>query len=110
MYKRWSLALILLCAVMLSLSMGGIVHAVVPHEHGHTDILPSIWQDLHAAVQHENKQVVSVALLAFVVFGIFFMPIRAYAYSRNLQRIIATCDPLRGAMLRSGIFSYRKFR
>lgn len=108
MYSKWSLALTLVCAVMIALSLGGALHAVIPHEHGPAaDILPAIWQDLHAVVRHEGKD----------TLGAFTLPVALFSFSALVllvlhpirYQVVALYDPMRGRALRRGIVAYRKF-
>ena len=99
--------------VVFALSSGSILHAVIPHEHNHDDRKDAgvIWEQLHAAVRHEDKQTLLASADALPLFalginialgclGAVFIPL----YIR--QKPFTT---LLGA-LRSGIVAYRKFR
>ncbi|MCX6820299.1 MAG: hypothetical protein NT019_03415 [Candidatus Adlerbacteria bacterium] len=95
-------------ALVLVLCVGGLAHAVIPHddgdhEHSSTEI---IWGSLHSAMQHEDKFLVTAAVELFIVsifiVGIYclqlFVPVGIEA--RDARRIHA----------RRGIAKYRKFR
>jgi len=36
--------------------LSGVVHDVVPHDHGHGHAQNAIWQQLHSGMRHEEKK------------------------------------------------------
>ncbi len=105
-------AILLACALTGSLLVGPTTHAVVPHEHGHSHgSEPSyIWQDLHAALRHENKSTFVAAILPLVLVGTALTLLTFFAYPLGLLGTIAVLDPHRGHMLTRGILAHRRFR
>lgn len=97
-------------AIAFAILSGGTMHAVVPHDHGHSHEGDTvIWQELHAALRHSEKYILPTGTFMLVVFGLFLAVARLYSYPIDRLGSITARDPVRGALLRRGIISYRRF-
>ncbi len=89
-------------AIMLALLTGGFVHAVVPHDDGddHHTATGVVWGSLHAAIQHEDKQVAALPAMFFLaILSVLFVELCFVSF-----RLIPARDELR-----RGIAAYRRF-
>jgi len=85
--------------------MTGIVHDVIPHDHGHSSAESAIWQQLHSATRHDEKKMLLLPALLF-----FALLLSIYICARFFYRIENTTDdPHTGKYLRRGIAPYRRF-
>jgi|SRR6185369_1065438 len=86
-----------------SLFGGGLLHAVVPHEHGEShSSSETIWASLHGALAHEQKDILFTLpfVLIAIALSIVFAPIFA------LKELVL--QP-RLDELRRGVAMYRRF-
>ncbi len=92
-------------ALVLALVLGNPAHALIPHEHGdhHGAKESPVWQSLHAALRHEDKQ-------ALPVFSILVVLARLLTPSRVVARLaVETMTDSLFEYLRRGIVPHRKF-
>ncbi len=88
-----------------SLLMAGVAHAVISHEHGehHHEGESSVWQSLHAALRHEEKQM-PVILNALMIVGAVLLLMRFFVP----RRLAAAVEEVSHALKR-GIVPHRRF-
>ena len=113
MFLLRSGVILLAFVVVFVLSSGGILHAIVPHEHnydGSKDV-GVIWEQLHAAVRHEDKKTLLVSADALPLF-VFGMNVALGYLGAALILFYIRRKPFNTILdaLRSGIVPYRKFR
>lgn len=115
MYAKFAFVFLTL-SLMLVLSFGGFIHAVVPHNHGdeHGAAPTTLWNDLHAALgSTQRKMLIAVigTTFLFLLFSIVRYGEKVFLLARRRQReSIRLLDPIYGELLRRGVMPYRAFR
>lgn len=106
--------LVIICALLLSLLCGGIVHASVAHSHGghsHEAQESSIWAQLHSSLRHEDKK--ALYIIAEVVLLMLLGVVASLSVSAmRLQsgHIRASLRDVRANIaLRRGVYRYRVY-
>jgi hypothetical protein len=106
---RGLITLILISALL----GGGVTHATVSHEHGHSHSAEesSIWATLHSSLRHEEKSALFVLSESFLLVAIaIIVASAAAAHTHKLVQLVATRrDPYARDALRRGIYRYRVF-
>jgi TRAP-type mannitol/chloroaromatic compound transport system permease small subunit len=101
-------------AVLLSLLIasvllfGGLMHALLPHDHGSHAVVTDL---LHSAVHHEQKQFIDltiIALLGVIPVLVLYVWFSREYFALRFARIRAQSS--KDASLHSGIEKYRTFR
>ena len=101
-----SAAVMIGAILAFSLISGGLMHALIPHDHGghhHVGETSSIWSSLHAALRHEDKQTLPIFNMLTVVALILVVR------QLSLRREIDTHVDSLMEFLRRGIVPYRRF-
>lgn len=119
-------AMVVVLALVLALAFGGILHSLVPHNHGvhsaheahpsgHEEESP-VWKALHASLHHEEKNLIYALLalfsLAFVVTTRAHFLVRVSTRARGSVRLRRYTVPrtfISGRWLTRGISPYRRF-
>ena len=89
----------------LSFILGAPAHAIIPHEHSdhHHAGESIVWQSLHAALRHEDKNALPVFDLLAIV-GVVYIARRLLREAGDIRFV----DSITNA-LRRGILPHRKF-
>ena len=106
----------LVIACLLTFVTAGLLHDVIPHNHGAVDnhgndTDSAIWSTLHSAIQHDQKKflIIFTESLLVVVSSVIAASLLRMVFPVQSPEILVF-DPFAGAMLRRGIVPYRKFR
>ncbi len=105
---RASLACFVAVAVILSITSGGFLHSIIPHDHSGA---PTMWETFHAGLRHEEgspadmpatlylSSALSVLLLSGAIRVFFLNDFERRAFARDGS----------SNALRRGIVAYRRF-
>ncbi len=92
--------------LVVAITAGGLVHAIVPHDDGeHHSSTELIWGSLHSALQHEDK-FLALAVVYLFVFAVPLVGMRSI--SLHVPVGIEALDQRR-EQLRRGTAKYRRF-
>lgn len=95
------LALLTAFILVVAISFSGLLHSLVPHEHGHGQGEELVWGSLHSSLSHEQKAAVFIPelllMLGFIAFFIF--------HTGALVRPRVVKEEIR-----RGVEKYRRFR
>lgn len=125
MYVR--MGAVVLSTILISATIsGGLLHAVIPHEHGvriadehagHVHAAPIegaevnvVWSSLHGALRAGEQEIPLVVgpLFVFLFVLLAMGAVTLMAALRYAARA-APVEPLRGRALSRGIIAYRRF-
>ncbi|MFZ2886860.1 MAG: hypothetical protein WA021_03505 [Minisyncoccia bacterium] len=97
--------LLLTIALLLALSFGGIVHAVLPHDHNHS---PVVAERMHAALRFSEEK--TVALPFFLTVVTLLLPLLITSRRElSLASLVIRSGSAEMHGLRKGIALYRRF-
>ena len=120
MFRRRTSSIFLAVVLVVMVLGGGLLHALVPHDHGNGDEHGGtagesiIWQIFHSALKHDDKKALFAMVEPLVLFLFAVILLKTL---NTLNPILDTReffdprvhDAVRTSALRRGIFPYRAF-
>lgn len=89
------------------LAFGGLLHALVPHEHVGGEMATSL---LHSAVRHEDKTLGDMVPAAPLFLAVVITALLSILKGRELNFFMLRARAPTLTPLSRGIFPYRRFR